>query len=64
MATENERKFLGLDGTEQLVATVKSLINNVNEVPASTTLQEGMFLRVVNGKATWTNVPSAEEANF
>ena len=27
MATDNEHKFLGWDGTEQIVATVKSLLN-------------------------------------
>lgn len=27
MATDNEQKFLGWDGTEQLVATVKNLLD-------------------------------------
>lgn len=30
MATNNEREFLGRDGTEQLVATVKTLVENVS----------------------------------
>ena len=64
MAPNNEREYLGRDGTEQLVATVKRLIVEISEVPASTSEDNGKFLRVVNGTAVWANVPNAEEATF
>lgn len=64
MATNSEVKILGREGTEQLVAKVKTLINEVNEVPASTTSDEGKFLRVLNGAPTWSTVPNAEEGEF
>ncbi len=36
----------------------------VSEVPSCTTSNNGQFLRVVNGVATWSTVPSAEGASF
>lgn len=64
MATNSEVKILGREGTEQLVANVKTLINEVNEVPIATTSDNGKFLRVMNGAPTWSTVPNAEEATF
>lgn len=64
MATNSEVKILGKEGTEQLVAKVKTLINEVNEVPASNANDEGKFLRVLNGAPTWSTVPNAEEGTF
>lgn len=36
----------------------------ISAVPACGTSDNGKFLRVVGGNATWTTVPSAEEASF
>ena len=36
----------------------------LNAVPSCTTSNNGQFLRVVNGVATWSTVPNAEEASF
>ena len=36
----------------------------VSAVPSCTTSNNGQFLRVVNGVATWSTVPNAEEATF
>lgn len=36
----------------------------VSAVPSCTASNNGQFLRVVNGVATWSTVPNAEEANF
>lgn len=36
MATNNEREFLGRDGTEQLVASVKTLVNDLGAVSYKT----------------------------
>jgi hypothetical protein len=33
-------------------------------IPAASASYNGKFLRVVNGVATWTKVPNAEEASF
>ena len=33
-------------------------------IPAASASDNGKFLRVVNGVATWTKVPNAEEASF
>lgn len=43
---------------------VYTAINNINAVPNCTTSNNGQFLRVVNGVATWSTVPNAEEATF
>ena len=60
MATNNEREFLGRDGTEQLVAIIK----NIPAMPACTNEDNGKILRVVNGAASWEAIPNAEEASF
>jgi hypothetical protein len=36
----------------------------LNAVPSCTTSNNGQFLRVVNGVATWAAIPNAEEASF
>ena len=36
----------------------------VSAVPSCTTSNNGQFLRVVNGVAAWSTIPSAEEASF
>ena len=33
-------------------------------IPAASASDNGKFLRVVNGVATWTTIPNAEEASF
>ena len=47
---------------------VGSMINNaiagVNAVPSTTTDDNGKFLRVVNGVATWQTIQNAEEVTF
>lgn len=75
MATSVE--YLGRDGAEQLVATVKNLladkadtdyveeiIDSMREVPTCTTADNGKILRVVNGSAAWASIPNAEGASF
>ena len=36
----------------------------INAVPSCTTSNNGQFLRVVSGTATWSTVPNAEGASF
>lgn len=43
---------------------LESIINNINDVPQCTYADNGKFLRVVNGSATWCEILSAEEATF
>lgn len=43
---------------------VYTAINNIKGVPSCSTSNNGQFLRVVSGVATWSTVPSAEEATF
>lgn len=43
---------------------VKAAIDGIKAVPACTASNNGQFLRVVNGAATWSAVPNAEEASF
>ena len=42
----------------------KADANHGVHVPSSSTSDNGKFLRVVNGVATWTTVPNAEGVNF
>lgn len=44
--------------------TVKSYVDGRIPVPASTSSDNGKFLRVVNGVAAWASVPNAEERGF
>ena len=73
MATNTERKFLGQAGTERIVATVKTLLTRLDAnnlqgtvpvanggVPSSTTDDNGKFLCVVDGEATWTTADTDE----
>ena len=43
---------------------VYTAINNIKGVPSCTTSNNGQFLRVVNGVATWSTISSAEGASF
>ena len=45
-------------------ALPKSYADNIKPVPASTTADNGKFLRVVGGVAAWQTVQSAEEVSF
>ena len=36
----------------------------INEIPSCSTSNNGQFLRVVNGFASWSTVHNAEEASF
>lgn len=40
------------------------LLNGGSSVPMPSTADNGKFLRVVNGSATWVNIENAEEATF
>lgn len=78
MATDNEQKFLGWDGTEQLVATVKNLLDNkmdAGELPTAITAAlaeakaSGEF-NGANGKTPvrgtdyWTEADKAEIKSY
>lgn len=59
MATDNERKFLGWDGTEQLVATVKDLLDDKptrNEITsaATTAANQAIDNLLTNDEVTFT----------
>ena len=43
---------------------VDNRIDNIRAVPSCSTSNNGQFLMVVNGKATWTTVPNAEGVSF
>ena len=53
-------------GLETEAQTLVGAINEVNAktVPPCDDTNEGQFLRVVNGVATWATIPRAEEATF
>lgn len=51
MATNTEHKFLGLDGTEQLVATVKNVLGE---------LREGLSITVKLTEQTLTDEQKAQ----
>lgn len=53
-----------LVGDTSVSQQITEAINDINGVPAPTTGDDGKFLRVVNGAATWASVPKAEEASF
>lgn len=53
-----------LIGDESVSTQIDFAISQIKQVPASTTSDNGKFLRVVNGAPAWTTVPSAEEASF
>lgn len=43
----------------------KVITNILNQrIPACTTANNGQFLRVIKGVATWETLPRAEEADF
>lgn len=45
--------------------TIDDIVDEIVEIISSVGDEhEGKFLRVVNGRATWTTVPSAEEGSF
>lgn len=52
-------KFPGLDDV-YVIPEIDTVIQNINQVPSSTSADEGKFLRVINGVATWQTVQSAE----
>ena len=54
----------GLVGDTNVSSQITEAIEDIIEVPPSTADDNGKFLRVVNGVATWESVPSAEEATF
>lgn len=43
---------------------IEDVIKNMNQVPASTSSDNGKFLRVVDGVPAWVTLPNAEEASF
>jgi hypothetical protein len=44
--------------------TLNTALASKNFLPSCSTPNEGQFLRVVGGVATWTNIAEAEEATF
>ena len=52
-------KYKDSNNTWQKISIVK-VGTNANPLPSCSTSNNGQFLRVVNGVATWTTVPSAE----
>ena len=65
-ATE-EFAYLDKVGLQRFWYNTVNKINQIAEsyaIPACNTSDNGKFLRVVDGNATWAAVPNAEEANF
>lgn len=51
MATDNEKKFLGWDGTEQIVATVKNLLaDKLNSDDLPTAVEEALAQAKASGE--------------
>lgn len=50
--------------TDELKSQIRNNLGITSILPNSTTDNNGQFLRVVNGVATWSAVPNAEEATF
>jgi hypothetical protein len=61
MATEFKLSYTGSEINEKL-GKIDSLV--AKAVPNCNTSNNGQFLRVVDGVATWSAVPRAEEATF
>ena len=57
----NETLIAVLNAIDQTKADKETLDARV---PAASASDNGKFLRVVNGVATWTTIPNAEEASF
>lgn len=57
----NETLIAVLNAIDQTKADKETLDTRIPAVSAS---DNGKFLRVVNGVATWTTIPNAEEASF
>lgn len=56
MATDNEQKFLGWDGTEQLVATVKNLLDEkMSTAELQTAIDEALAQAKVSGEFNGAN---------
>jgi len=52
-------------GKKALSSDLTTHTNNENiHIPSCSTTNNGQFLRVVGGKASWSTVPNAEEASF
>lgn len=48
----------------QLKQEILNTVPSVDDVPATSEIAEGAFLRNVGGVPTWSTVPNAEEASF
>ena len=57
----NETLIAVLNAIDQTKADKETLDARI---PAASASDNGKFLRVVNGVATWTTIPNAEEASF
>ena len=57
----NETLIAVLNAIDETKAD-KEILNT--RIPAASASDNGKFLRVVNGVATWTTIPNAEEASF
>lgn len=56
MATDNEQKFLGWDGTEQLVATVKNLLDEkMSTAELQTAIDEALAQAKASGEFNGAN---------
>lgn len=62
MAAEAAATGAAIRELEKIAAENRKEIGGIISLPESTVANDGMFLRVVNGAASWQNVPRAEEA--
>ena len=62
--------FLDKTGLARLWANILSLantkadINHGNHIPSCSSSDNGKILRVVDGTATWENIPNAEGGSY
>ena len=61
---DNVRDLIGEDSVQSQIDSAIKSIDSMNSVPNCTATDNGKFLRVVNGVATWSAIPYAEEATF
>ena len=63
---ENIRQYSANNPPPYPVTSVNGAtgVVTIKAVPACSTTNNGQFLRVVNGAATWSTVPNAEDGEF
>lgn len=55
---------LSIQGAAADAKAVGDALVAINEVPTCTTTDNGKFLRVINGVATWSSVTNGEEVSY